>query len=121
MRVKSSFLSPARPLGPGVMPSHHPTQRLQRLEAGAAARRVDADALGLVVVDGDEDRDLPLLGPGRRHVGAPHGVDPVRDDRAVVVARPAWSATRPGASARRSEVRIPPIRSLGDTFRCPSR
>ena len=38
-------------------------------------RRVDADALGRAVVDGDEHRRLPLAGPGGGQVGAPHRVD----------------------------------------------
>jgi hypothetical protein len=61
---------------------------LERLEAGAAPGRVQADALGAVVVNGDEDGDLALTGPGRGHVGAPHDVHPVGNDGAVVVARP---------------------------------
>ncbi len=44
-----------------------------------------------------EHRDLPLGRPGGGQVGAPHRVDPVRDDGAVVVARTARVPTRVGA------------------------
>lgn len=46
----------------------------QRFEAGAASGGMEADALGIVVVDGDEHCGLTLSGPGGGHVGAPHGV-----------------------------------------------
>jgi len=72
-----------------------------------------------VVVDGDEHRHLPsaghpielrsswalpssaLAGPGRRHVGAPHGIDRLGNDRAVMVARPPGRA---GARGRQQSV-----------------
>ncbi len=38
------------------MPPHALTQRFERLEAGAMPGGVDADTLGTVVVDGNEDR-----------------------------------------------------------------
>jgi hypothetical protein len=59
-------------------------QRLERLEAGRPACRVDADAFRRAVIDRDEDRGLAFAGQGRRQVGAPHGVDPLGADRAVV-------------------------------------
>ena len=48
------------------------------------------------VVDRDEDRGLALAGQGRGQIGAPHRVDPLGADRAVVGLRavrpadPAW-------------------------------
>src|SRR4051794_2916512 len=71
---------------------------LQRLEARRTGGGVDADAFGRAVVDGDEHRGLPLAGPGRGQVGAPHLVHPVGDDGAVVVA---WSPRRADARAAR--------------------
>jgi hypothetical protein len=59
--------------------------RLQRLVACAVQGGEDADSLGRAMVDGDEDRDLALLHrEACGHVGAPHRVDRLRDDRAVV-------------------------------------
>ena len=48
-----------------------------------------ADTFGVVVVNGNEDCDLPFGRPGRGHVGAPHRVDGIGDDGAVMVARSA--------------------------------
>src|ERR687886_760548 len=48
--------------------------RLERLEAGGALRRVDADALGRAVVDGDKDRDLAFARDRGGQVGAPECV-----------------------------------------------
>jgi len=74
--------------------------RLERLEAGGAWRGVDADAVGRAVIDGDEDGDLALAGDSRGQVGAPHHVHRLRDDGAVVGARPARRAgSRPGEQA----------------------
>ena len=51
--------------------------RLQRLVPGAPQRRMEAHALGRAMIDGDKDRDLPMLGgEGRCHVRAPHRVAP---------------------------------------------
>jgi len=70
--------------------------RLGRLVPGAARRRMKADAFGRAVVDRHEHRDLAVLGCERGGpVGAPHGVDRLGDDGAVVVAGPAGRA-RPG-------------------------
>ena len=69
------------------MLAHALTKGFERLEADG----VDADALGVVVITGDEHRDLAFAGLGRGHVDAPHGVQRARDDGAVVVA---WSAER---------------------------
>jgi hypothetical protein len=44
------------------------------------------------VVDGDEHRGLPLAGHHRGQVGAPHPVDPLGRDRAVVGLRAAGMA-----------------------------
>ena len=61
--------------------------RFERFEPGAAPGGMDADTFGVVVVNGNEDWDLPVGRPGRGHVGAPHRVDGVGDDGAVMVAR----------------------------------
>jgi hypothetical protein len=54
---------------------------------------MEADALGRSVVNGDKDGDLTVLGgEGGGHIRAPHRIDALRDDRAVVVARPANGA-----------------------------
>jgi hypothetical protein len=101
--------------------------RLQRLVPGAVQGGVDADALGRAMVDGDEDRDLALLHrEAGRHVGAPHRVDGLRDDRAVVAARAARTARpcrawRPFSRIRRRtrsfDVRRPAWRSRAQTLR----
>ena len=62
--------------------------RLQGLEAGGPCMRVDADAFGGAMIDRDEHRGLAFPGDRRRQVGAPHRIDRVRDDGAVVIARP---------------------------------
>src|SRR5919205_3894198 len=61
--------------------------RLERLEAGGALRRVDAYALGRAMVDGDKDRDLALARDRGGQVRAPHRVHRLRDDGAVMTAR----------------------------------
>ena len=91
--------------------AHALTEWFERLEAGAVAGGVDADALGIVVVDGDEYRDLAFASPGRGYVGAPHGVQRVRDDGAVVVARAAGRADprgcHQGVLAHQSQHSVP--------------
>jgi hypothetical protein len=47
-------------------------QRLQRLEASAAPGGMDADALGVVVIDGDERRDLSVARPEVVVMSVPH-------------------------------------------------
>ncbi len=42
------------------VPSHNLAQRFKRFEPGATPGSMDADALGIVVVNGNEDRDLPF-------------------------------------------------------------
>ena len=84
---------------------HALPDRLERLVARPAQRRVDACALRRAMIHRDEHRDLAMLrGEARRHVirhrprtdGGrwliPHRVDPLGDDRAVVVARAAGAA-----------------------------
>ena len=79
-------------------------QRLQRLEARAGSRRVNADTLLRAVVDGDEDRGVALAGgEARGGVGSLHLVGTLGADRAVVVARPA-AAPDPG---RGEQTRFP--------------
>jgi hypothetical protein len=71
---------------------HALPDRLQRLVARAVQGGMDADAFRRAIIDGDEDRDRAMLdGERRGHVGSPHGVDGLRDDCAVVVARTARS------------------------------
>ena len=74
------------------MLAHALAEWFGRLEAGGVAGGVDADALGLMVIHDDEHRDLAFVGPGGGHVGAPHGVQRVGDDGAVVTARPTGRA-----------------------------
>jgi hypothetical protein len=72
---------------------HALPDRLQRLVARAVQGGMDADAFRRAMIDGDEDRDLAMLdGERRGHVGSPHGVDGLRNDRAVMVARAAGAA-----------------------------
>src|SRR3978361_1439212 len=88
-------------LADGAEVSAHPlAQWFQRFEAGATPGRVDADALGIMMVNGYEHGDMSLPGPGRGHVGAPKRVDAIRNDGAVVVA---WSA-RSAPPAGRQQV-----------------
>ncbi len=89
---------------------------------------MNADALGAVVVHGDEHRGRGATDsrsppetfscPRCSHVRPPHGVHRVRDDRAVVVARtprrsdaPSRPCSRISLSTRRLEVRTPACRS----------
>src|SRR3954453_10302997 len=58
--------------------------RLEGLEAIGATAGMDADALGRAVVDRHEHGRLALAGHHRGQVGAPHQVDPVGGDAAVV-------------------------------------
>ena len=76
----------------------HPlTDRLERLEAGGLPVGVDADTFGAAVVDGDEHGGLAFAGDRRRQVGAPHRVDRIGDDGAVMIARPARRADARGS------------------------
>src|SRR5512132_2059647 len=91
-------------LGEGTKAGAHAlAERLERLEAGRAVGCVDADTLGRAVVYGDEDRSLPLAGDGGSEIGAPHLVDPLRSDGAVVGLR----AVRPANPARRQRAVLP--------------
>src|SRR3954463_9895689 len=67
----------------------------------AAAAGGDADALGRAVVDRHEHGRLALAGHHRGQVGAPHHVDPLGGDRAVVSF---WAAPAPGALMRQEAV-----------------
>ena len=70
--------------------------------SGPAPRRMDADAFRRAVVDGDEDCHLAMIpGEGGGHVGSPHRVDRLRNDRAVMTAR---AAGRTGPGRRRQAV-----------------
>ncbi len=94
----------SRPKSTEVLP-HPLADRLQRLEARGPAGRMDAHALGRAVIDGHEHRDLPLGRPGGGQVGAPHRVDPVRDDGCRrgcadrAACRPAWGSTGRGRAS----------------------
>src|SRR3954467_3245272 len=74
---------------------------LQRLETRRTGGGVDTDTFGRAVVDGDEHGGLPLAGPGRGQIGAPHLVHPVGDDGAVMIA---WSPRRADARGREQPV-----------------
>jgi hypothetical protein len=50
------------PLEAPKLLAHTSAKRLERLEAVAHLRAVDADALRRTVIDGDEDSDLALVG-----------------------------------------------------------
>lgn len=50
--------------------------------------RVDADAFGGVMLERDKHRVLALAGNRRYRGGAPHYVDHIGDDSAVVGVRP---------------------------------
>lgn len=65
--------------------------RLQRLPAVGAGRRVDADELARAGVNGDEDIGAALgRGDRLRHVRAPDLVHPLRHDRPVMGVREPW-------------------------------
>ena len=92
------LLDPTEALGDAL------PDRLERLVAGAVEGGVDADAFRRAVVDGDEHGDLAVLdGEGGGHVGSPHGVDGLRNDRAVMVAR----ATGAADAGRRRQAVLP--------------
>jgi hypothetical protein len=81
-------------LAEGAEALAHPLpDRLERLEAIPAAAGVEADALGRAVIDGDEHRGLALASHHRGQVGAPHKINAVGGDRAVVGARAARAAS----------------------------
>ena len=115
------LLDPAEVFGDAL------ADRLQRLVAGAVEGGMDADACRRAVIDGDEDRDLAILdGEGCGHVGSPHRVDGLGDDRAVVAARAAGAAARVAAErpfsrisrrTRSFDVRNPAWRSRAQTLR----
>src|SRR4026208_1509604 len=83
----ASFSTPpqcsAPPWGPGPR-----APRRRRGAGGRGAGGMDADARRRAVIDGDEYRALTILdGEGRGHVGSPHRVDDLGDDRAVAAPR----------------------------------
>ena len=59
---------------------------LEGLEAGGLPIGVDADALRREVVSGDEHGCLALAGDRGGQIGAPHLIDGIGDDRAVMAA-----------------------------------
>lgn len=72
--------------------AHALTDRLECLEAIGAAAGVDADALGRAMIDGHEHHGLAFTGHHRGQVGAPHQIDPLGGDRAVMCLRAVRSA-----------------------------
>src|SRR4051812_38128518 len=75
-------------LGEGAkMRAHALTNGLERLETIGASAGVEANALGRAVIDGNEHRRLALAGHDRGQIAAPHDVDPLGGDRAVVGSR----------------------------------
>src|SRR3954469_13601274 len=82
----------AAPAHPAEVAAHTLTDRLQRLEARRAGSGMNADTGGGAMIDRDKHGGGPVLGPGGVQIGAPHSVDGLRNDGAVM---------RPG-SARRS-------------------
>ena len=59
--------------------AHALADRLQSLEAGGSRMGMNTDALGGTMIHRDEYRRRPFTGEGRRKVGAPHGVDGLRE------------------------------------------
>src|SRR6476469_5574534 len=70
--------------------AHALADRLQSLEACGSRMGVNADALSGTMIHRDEDRRRPFTGEGGGKVGAPHGVEGVRDDGAVMAAWASW-------------------------------
>lgn len=68
---------------------HGLAQRLQGVEAGGPAGGMDAQALAGTLIDDYKDRGSVFAGRRRREIGAPHLVDALGADRAVVGAGPA--------------------------------
>src|SRR4051794_34144205 len=67
--------------------AHRLLDRLERLEAIGAVAGVEADTLGRAMIDGDEHRRLALASDDGGQVGAPHEIDPLGGDPAVVGSR----------------------------------
>src|SRR4051812_49679549 len=94
---------------------HALPDRLQCLEAGSLRMSVDPDTFCGAMINRDEHRRLAFAGDRRRQIGAPHRVDRVGDDAAVVVAGPAREAN----PSRRKQVVLwlqpedPPHRRAG--------
>lgn len=77
--------------------AHGLAERLQGLEAGSPMGSMDAEAFAGTVIDQDEEGGLALAGERGGKVRAPHLVDALGADGAVVRA---WSA-RPAEAMRR--------------------
>src|SRR6476661_8688608 len=102
--------------GEGAETLAHPLpDRLQSLEAISAAAGMKADALGRAVIDGNDcsvtvsaarvsslQGSLALAGHDRRQVGAPHYVDPLGGDLAIMGAR----APRPARALMRQQAML---------------
>src|SRR5947208_10471930 len=71
---------------------HALPDRLQRLETGSLRMRVDTDTFCGAMINRDEHRRLALAGDRRCQIGAPHRVDRIGDDGAIVVAGTAQRA-----------------------------
>src|SRR6186997_900194 len=102
--------------GEGAETLAHPLpDRLQSLKAISAAAGMKADALGRAVIDGNDcsvtvsaarvsslQGSLALAGHDRRQVGAPHYVDPLGGDLAIMGAR----APRPARALMRQQAML---------------
>src|SRR5690349_17708650 len=69
--------------------AHALADRFQSLEACGSRMGMNADALSGTMIHCDEYRRRSFTGEGGSQVGAPHGVDGVRNDAAVMAA---WAA-----------------------------
>ena len=67
-------------------PKYRRRDWFQSLEARGSRMCMNSDALGGTMIHRDEYRRRPFTGEGGGKVGAPHGVDGVRNDGAVVAA-----------------------------------
>src|SRR5215212_4335905 len=92
---KRQAASDALPEAPEALARTLP-DRLQRLKAGGAPGRMDADALGRAVVDGNEYTRETFTCHDAGQVGAPHRVDPLGRDRAVMAPGPPGSTSALG-------------------------
>src|SRR5690242_9068476 len=66
--------------------AHTLADRFQSLEACGSRMGMNADALGGTMIHRDEYCRRPFTGEGGGKVGAPHGVDSVRNDGSVMAA-----------------------------------
>jgi hypothetical protein len=97
----------SRPTVTALAKAPKQARRPSRMDSRASKRVARCAArmpMHSAVVDGDEDRRLPLAGYGRGQVAAPHLVDPFGPDRGVVCFQATWTAN-PARRLQRSLVR----------------